>query len=165
MPGGGIALINAASGLESLKLKGDEAAAIAVMRRALEAPLMRIARNAGLDGAVIAQEVRRLAKNRRNKNTGHNVLTGEYVDMIKSGIIDPLKVTRSAVENATSVACMALTTEGTGGRRADRGHRPRGRARTLDADRRDNSKGTPPFRRGSLTLRSVGGQGALRPMV
>lgn len=111
VPGGGIALINAASGLESLKLKGDEAAAIPVMRRALEAPLMRIARNAGLDGAVISQEVRRLAKNRRNKNTGYNVLTGEYVDMIESGIIDPLKVTRSAVENATSVACMALTTE------------------------------------------------------
>jgi chaperonin GroEL len=111
IPGGGVALINAASGLDRLKLKGDEAVAIPVMRRALEAPLMRIAQNAGLDGPVISQEVRRLAKNRRNKNTGHNVLTGEYVDMIEAGIIDPLKVTRSAVENATSVACMVLTTE------------------------------------------------------
>ncbi len=111
VPGGGVALINAASGLDRLKLKGDEAVAVTVMRQALEAPLKRIAQNAGLDAAVIAREVQRLAKNRRNKNVGHNVLTGEYVDMIKAGIIDPLKVTRSAVENATSVACLALTTE------------------------------------------------------
>ncbi len=111
VPGGGVALINAASGLDRLKLKGDEAMAIDVMRRALEAPLKRIARNAGLDESVIAREVQRLAKNRRNKHIGHNVLTGEYVDMIAAGIIDPLKVTRSAVENATSVACLALTTE------------------------------------------------------
>ena len=111
VPGGGVALINAMSGLDRLKLKGDEAVAIPVMRQALAAPLQRIAQNAGLDAAVIAQEVRRLAKNRRNKNLGFNVLTGEYVDMIEAGIIDPLKVARSAVENATSVACMALTTE------------------------------------------------------
>ncbi len=111
VPGGGVALINAMSGLDRLKLKGDEAVAIPVMRAALQAPLKRIARNAGLDESVIAQEVQRLAKNRRNKNMGFNVLTGEYVDMIKAGIIDPLKVTRSAVENATSVASMVLTTE------------------------------------------------------
>ncbi len=111
VPGGGIALINAASGLDRLRLKGDEAVAIPVMRKALGAPLKRIAHNAGLDDAVIAQDVQRLAKNRRNKNTGYNVLTGEYVDMIKAGIIDPLKVARSAVENATSVASMVLTTE------------------------------------------------------
>ena len=111
VPGGGIALINAASGLDRLRLKGDEAVAIPVMRQALGAPLKRIAHNAGLDDAVIAQDVQRLAKNRRNKNTGYNVLTGEYVDMIEAGIIDPLKVARSAVENATSVASMVLTTE------------------------------------------------------
>ncbi|MCY4438046.1 MAG: chaperonin GroEL [Chloroflexi bacterium] len=111
VPGGGIALINAASGLDRLRLKGDEAVAIPVMRKALGAPLKRIAHNAGLDDAVIAQDVQRLAKNRRNKNTGYNVLTGEYVDMIEAGIIDPLKVARSAVENATSVASMVLTTE------------------------------------------------------
>ena len=111
VPGGGVALINAMSGLDRLKLKGDEAVAIPVMRAALQAPLKRIARNAGLDESVIAQEVQRLAKNRRNKNMGFNVLTGEYVDMIEAGIIDPLKVTRSAVENATSVASMVLTTE------------------------------------------------------
>lgn len=111
VPGGGVALINAASGLDRLKLKGDEAVAIPMMRQALEAPLKRIARNAGLDESVIAQEVQRLAKSRRNKNLGHNVLEGDYVDMIEAGIIDPLKVTRSAVENATSVACMVLTTE------------------------------------------------------
>jgi chaperonin GroEL len=111
VPGGGIALINAMSGLDRLKLKGDEAVAIPVMRAALEAPLERIAHNAGLDAAVIAQDVRRLRRTRRNKNMGYNVLTGEYIDMIEAGIIDPLKVARSAVENATSVACMVLTTE------------------------------------------------------
>ena len=111
VPGGGVALINASSALDGLKLKGDEAVAIPVMREALKSPLKRIARNAGLDEAVIVQEVQRLAMSRRNKNMGHNVLTGEYVDMIEAGIIDPLKVTRSAVENATSVACMVLTTE------------------------------------------------------
>ena len=111
VPGGGVALINASAALDGLKLKGDEAVAIPVMREALKSPLKRIARNAGLDEAVIVQEVQRLAMSRRNKNMGHNVLTGEYVDMIEAGIIDPLKVTRSAVENATSVACMVLTTE------------------------------------------------------
>ncbi len=111
VPGGGIALINAMSGLDRLKLKGDEAVAIPMMRAALEAPLKRIAHNAGLDASVIAQDVRRLRRSRRNKNMGYNVLTGEYVDMIEAGIIDPLKVTRSAVENATSVAAMVLTTE------------------------------------------------------
>ena len=74
-------------------------------------PIRRIAQNAGQDGSVIAQEVRRLAKSRRNKNVGFNVLSAEYVDMIESGIIDPLKVTRSAVENAASVAAMVLTTD------------------------------------------------------
>jgi len=111
VPGGGVALINAMSGLDRLKLKGDEAIAIPVMRQALAAPLKRIAHNAGLDASVISQEVARLAKSRRNKNMGYNVLAGEYVDMIEAGIIDPLKVARSAVENATSVACMVLTTE------------------------------------------------------
>ncbi len=111
VPGGGIALINAMSGLDRLKLKGDEAIAIPMMRAALEAPLKRIAHNAGLDASVIAQDVSRLRKSRRNKNMGYNVLTGEYIDMIEAGIIDPLKVTRSAVENATSVASMVLTTE------------------------------------------------------
>jgi chaperonin GroEL len=111
VPGGGVGLINAASGLDKLKLKGDEAMAIPVMRAALEAPLKRIARNAGLDEMVIAKDVQRLAKSRRNKNMGFNVITGEYVDMVEAGIIDPLKVARLAVENATSVACLALTTE------------------------------------------------------
>ncbi len=111
VPGGGVALVNAASGLDRLKLKGDEAVAVLMMREALLAPLRRIALNAGLDANVIVREVQRLAKSRRNKNMGHNVLTGEYVDMIDAGIIDPLKVTRSAVENAASVACMVLTTE------------------------------------------------------
>lgn len=111
VPGGGVALLNAIAGLDRLKLKGDEAVAIPVMREALGAPLKRIAHNAGLDAAVISREVHRLAKSRRNKNLGFNVLTGEYLDMIEAGIIDPLKVTRSAVENATSVACSVLTTE------------------------------------------------------
>ena len=111
VPGGGIALLSALPALDGLKLEGDEAVAVKIMRRALEAPIRRIAQNAGQDGSVIAQEVRRFAKSRRNKNVGFDVLTAEYVDMIEAGIIDPLKVTRSAVENAASVAAMVLTTD------------------------------------------------------
>ena len=102
---------NALPALDGLKLDSDEAVAVKIMARALEAPIRRIAQNAGQDGSVIAQEVRRLAKSRRNKNVGFDVLTAEYVDMIEAGIIDPLKVTRSAVENAASVAAMVLTTD------------------------------------------------------
>jgi chaperonin GroEL len=84
---------------------------VTIMRRALEEPMRQIAINGGYDGSVTIENVRRLQAEKKNKNTGFNVLTGEYVDMIAGGIVDPAKVTHSAVENAASIAAMVLTTE------------------------------------------------------
>jgi chaperonin GroEL len=112
VPGGGVALVNAIAALK--KVTSDEPdiqTGITIMRRALEEPMRRIAANAGQDGAVIIDTVRRTAKEKDNKNIGYNVLTGHFEDMVKSGIIDPAKVTRSAVENAASIAAMILTTD------------------------------------------------------
>ena len=110
--GGEVALINATAVLEKLKLDDDdEQAGVTIIRRALEAPLRKLASNAGADGSVIISEVRRRAKEEKNKNIGYNVISGEYVDMIKEGIIDPVKVVRGALENAASIAAMILTTE------------------------------------------------------
>ncbi len=111
VPGGGVALLNAAKALDNLKANGDVQTGINIVRRALEEPLRRIAENAGEDGAVVVEMVRRLQKEKNNSNIGYNVLTGEYVDMVEAGIIDPAKVTRTALENAASVAAMILTTE------------------------------------------------------
>jgi chaperonin GroEL len=105
VPGGGVAFINALPKLDDLKLDGDEATGASILRRSLEEPLRRIAINAGQDGSVIVQEVRGLPK-----GEGYDALRGEFGDMIKKGIIDPAKVTRSALENATSIAAMVLTT-------------------------------------------------------
>ena len=112
VPGGGVALVNAIAALK--KVTSDEEdiqTGITILRRALEEPMRRIAANAGQDGAVIIDTVRRVAKDKDNKNIGYNVLTGNFEDMVKSGIIDPAKVTRSAVENAASIAAMILTTD------------------------------------------------------
>jgi len=111
VPGGGVALLNAAKALDNLKAEGDVQTGINIVRRALEEPLRRIAENAGEDGAVVVEMVRRLQKEKNNPNIGYNVLTGEYVDMVEAGSIDPAKVTRTALENAASVAAMLLTTE------------------------------------------------------
>ncbi|MCS7352318.1 chaperonin GroEL [Thermoflexus sp.] len=111
VPGGGVALLNAAKALDNLKAEGDVQTGINIVRRALEEPLRRIAENAGEDGAVVVEMVRRLQKERNNPNIGYNVLQNEYVDMVEAGIIDPAKVTRTALENAASVAAMILTTE------------------------------------------------------
>jgi chaperonin GroEL len=78
---------------------------------ALEAPIRKIASNAGMDGAVIIDSVRRMQKEQNNNSIGYNVMSGEFVDMIKAGILDPAKVTRGALENAASIAAMILTTE------------------------------------------------------
>ena len=105
--GGGVALLQAAKvAFEKLKLAGDEATGARIVEVAIEAPLKQIAINAGLEGGVIVEAV-------RNKpvGTGLNAATGEYVDMIKAGIIDPVKVTRSALQNAASIAALFLTTE------------------------------------------------------
>ena len=112
VPGGGVALINALSALDKVRMDGeDETIGVTILRRALEQPMRRIAANAGQDGAVIIENVRRRSKEEKNKNIGYDVLTGEYVDMIKKGIIDPAKVTRGALQNAASIASMILTTE------------------------------------------------------
>ena len=112
VPGGGVALINAVAALDNIKLKNDdENTGVQIMRKALEVPMRKIAANAGMDGAVIIQEVRRMQKSRKNPRIGYNVMTNEYGDMIEGGIPDPAKVTRGAVENAASIAAMILTTE------------------------------------------------------
>jgi chaperonin GroEL len=112
VPGGGVALINAIASLANFKMQHeDENTGVAIMRRALEAPMRKIAANAGEDGAVIIDNVRRIQKQRKNHRIGYNVMTNEYVDMIEAGIPDPAKVTRGAVENAASIASMILTTE------------------------------------------------------
>jgi chaperonin GroEL len=105
VPGGGVALINALPALDKLKLEGDEATGAKILRRALEEPLRRIAINAGKDGSVVVEEVKKLGKGQ-----GYDAQKGEYGDMVSKGIIDPAKVTRSAIENAVSIAAMVLTT-------------------------------------------------------
>ncbi len=112
VPGGGVALINAMDAVKSLKLDGeDETVGVNVVRKALDVPMRKISENAGQDGAVVVEEVRREQKNKKNKNIGYDVIKGEYVDMVKAGIIDPAKVTKGALENAASIAAMILTTE------------------------------------------------------
>ena len=109
VPGGGVALINAIPALDTVKLEGDSATGLRILRRALEEPMRMIASNAGLDGPVVIEKVRGLHADGK-KTTGYDVLAKGYVDMLQAGIIDPVKVTRSAVENACSIASMILTT-------------------------------------------------------
>jgi chaperonin GroEL len=112
VPGGGVALINAIPSLDDVKMTNDdEQTGVQIVRRALEMPMRKIAANAGADGAVVIQEVRRQQKAQSNHKIGYNVLTNEYVDTIAAGFPDPAKVTRGAVENAASIASMILTTE------------------------------------------------------
>jgi chaperonin GroEL len=113
VPGGGVALINAMGALDGLDVGDDEDVRIGVkiVRKALETPMRKIASNAGQDGSVILENVRRAQAEQNNVNIGYNVLTAEYSDMVKAGVIDPAKVTRGALENATSIASMILTTE------------------------------------------------------
>ncbi|HLI88415.1 MAG TPA: chaperonin GroEL [Ktedonobacteraceae bacterium] len=111
VPGGGVALLNAVEALDNLHLEGDAGTGVSILRRALEEPLRQLAANAGKDGSVIVEGVRRAQKEKGNNHIGYNVLTDQYVDMVEAGIIDPAKVTRSALQNATSIAAMILTTE------------------------------------------------------
>jgi len=111
VPGGGVALLNATKALENLNLTGDAATGVTILRRALEEPLRQLAINGGRDGSVIVEGVRRAQKEHNNDRYGFNVLDEQYEDMVEAGIIDPAKVTRSALQNATSIAAMILTTE------------------------------------------------------
>jgi chaperonin GroEL len=112
VPGGGIALLNAISALTKLTLTGDQATGVAILRRALEEPLRTLAFNGGEDGAVVVEGVRRAQREgKNNPHLGFNVVTNKYEDMVEAGIVDPAKVTRSALQNAASIAAMILTTE------------------------------------------------------
>ena len=106
VPGGGVALIRCLPALESMKLEGDEQIGVEIVKRAIEDPLRALAGNAGVDGSLIVQEVRK-----RNGNEGYNVATGVYEDLVKAGVVDPKKVTRTALQNACSIAALLLTTE------------------------------------------------------
>ena len=111
VPGGGVALLNAAQALDDLTLEDDAAVAVKIMRRALEEPARQIAENAGLEGAVVVSQVRRRQRAENNPNLGFEVLSEQYVDLAQAGVIDPVKVTRSALENGVSIAMMLLTTD------------------------------------------------------
>jgi chaperonin GroEL len=106
VPGGGTVLLLAQKALDKVKLEGDEQIGVTIVRRALEEPARQIANNAGAEGSVIVERIRSLPAGQ-----GYNAATGEFVDMVKAGIIDPTKVTRSAVQNAASIAGLLLTTE------------------------------------------------------
>jgi chaperonin GroEL len=106
VPGGGVALIRSQKALDSLKLEGDEHVGAQIVRRAIEEPLRCLADNAGHEGALIVSECKR-----RKANEGHKIPTGERVDHVKAGVVDPTKVTRSALQNAASISGLLLTTE------------------------------------------------------
>lgn len=106
VPGGGTALLRAQLSLDSLKLQGDQKVGLDILKTAMEEPIRMIANNAGVEGSVVVEKVKAL-----KGNEGYNASTGEYVDMVKSGIIDPTKVTRTALQNAASAAAILLTTE------------------------------------------------------
>jgi chaperonin GroEL len=112
VPGGGVALVNAIPTLDDVSMEyADEQTGVKILRKALEEPMRKIAENAGMDGAVVLESVRRKQEEKKNKNIGYDVLQSEYLDMVEAGIIDPAKVTKGALENAASIAAMVLTTE------------------------------------------------------
>ena len=107
VPGGGVALLRASTALDTLKLSGDEATGVDIVRRALEEPLRQIVQNAGLEGSIVVEKVR----SSKDVTYGFNAESNQYVDMVKSGIIDPTKVERVALQHAASIASLLLTTE------------------------------------------------------
>ncbi len=106
VPGGGVALLKCVKGIDGLKLEGDEAIGAGIVKRALESPIRQIAENAGVDGAVVCEKVRGM-----KYGEGYDALTGEYCNLLERGIVDPVKVARTALENAASIAGLLLTTE------------------------------------------------------
>jgi chaperonin GroEL len=106
VPGGGVALLRAQKAVESLKADGDEAVGVGIVRRSLEEPLRQIAGNTGLEGAVVVAKVREM-----KTDEGFNALTDDYENLVEAGVIDPTKVVRSALQNASSIASLLLTTE------------------------------------------------------
>jgi chaperonin GroEL len=106
VPGGGVTLLRAIPALEKLKLKGDEVTGMNIVKKALEEPVRQIANNAGLEGSVVVERVKK-----ESDNVGYNAVTGTYSDMIRDGVVDSAKVTRTALQNAASIAGLLLTTE------------------------------------------------------
>jgi len=107
VPGGGVAFLRAQKALDNVKdLEGDEKIGVQIVRRAIEEPTRQLADNAGKEGALVVEEVRK-----RKGNEGYDVANDEYTDLVKAGIVDPTKVTRSALQNAASIAGLLLTTE------------------------------------------------------
>jgi len=112
VPGGGVALINAIAALDKVKMTyPDEQTGVNILHTALEMPIRKIAENAGEDGAVILDTVRRVQKEKKNERIGYDVLQSDFMDMVEAGIIDPAKVTKGALSNAASIAAMILSTE------------------------------------------------------
>jgi chaperonin GroEL len=107
VPGGGVALLRAASALANVKTEGDEKIGVDIVRRACEEPVRQIVGNGGWEGAIIIEKVR----SNKDSNHGFNAASGEYEDLVKAGVIDPTKVTRSALQNAASISALMLTTE------------------------------------------------------
>ena len=107
VPGGGVALIRAQSAIEKLTLEGDEATGAQIVYRAIEAPLRQLASNAGREGALIVANVKKMDQ----ANMGYNVVTDKYEDLLAAGVVDPTKVTRSALQHAASISGLLLTTE------------------------------------------------------
>ena len=107
VPGGGIALLRAALALKGIKVDGEEQIGVDIIRRACEEPIRQISGNAGYEGAIIIEKVR----DNKNPNYGFNAQSGEYEDLVAAGVIDPAKVTRSAMQNASSISALMLTTE------------------------------------------------------
>jgi chaperonin GroEL len=106
VPGGGVALLRCIAAIDAVKLEGDEQIGVDIVKRAIESPLRSLTTNAGVEGSIIVQEVKR-----RKGNEGYNVATGEFEDLVKAGVVDPKKVTRTALQNAASIAGLLLTTE------------------------------------------------------
>jgi chaperonin GroEL len=107
VPGGGVALLRASMALAKLKLEGDEQFGVTIVRRACEEPVRQIVMNGGVEGAIVVEKI----KSQDNRNFGYNAFTDKYEDLVKAGVIDPTKVTRSALQNAASIASLMLTTE------------------------------------------------------
>jgi chaperonin GroEL len=107
VPGGGVALLRAASALATLKLEGDEQFGVTIVRRACEEPVRQIVLNSGTEGAIVVEKIR----SHKDANHGYNATTDQYEDLVKAGVIDPTKVTRTALQNAASIASLMLTTE------------------------------------------------------
>jgi len=107
VPGGGVALLRAAKALDKVKAEGDERIGVDIIRRACEEPVRQIVGNAGYEGAIVIEKIRANS----DHTHGFNAATAQYEDLVKSGVIDPTKVTRSALQNASSISALMLTTE------------------------------------------------------